>query len=354
MQHKSDLKIGITVGDIHGIGTEIIIKALSNKSMLELCTPVIYGSGKLISIYRKTFQTEHEFNYTQVKDAQLQANRVNVVNCWQDDVKVEPGIAQESGGKYALIALDQATTDLKAGKLDALVTGPVDKAALKSIGFEFPGHTEYFGNKLEGKPMMLMIHERLRVALFTGHIGLSEVSKHIKKEQIISTVEQLNQILLQDFGIRKPKTAILGLNPHAGDNGMFGNEEKLEILPAVEALRNKGVIVSGPYPADGFFASGDYKKFDAVLAMYHDQGLIPFKTIAGLEGVNYTAGLSHIRTSPDHGTAFDIAGKGIASEESVRCAVYAAIDIYRKRNEYRKISANPLRMLTAEELNEMK
>jgi 4-hydroxythreonine-4-phosphate dehydrogenase len=350
----NDIRIGITIGDINGIGPEIILKTIGDKRILELFTPVIYGSSKVFNYYKKPFP-DLEFNYIQVKDNQIVPNKINLVNIFpNEDLKVEPGQSYPIGGRFALEALNKATEHLKSGIIEAIVTGPVDKKQMSNNGFEFPGHTEFFEQNFEGKSLMIMTSELLKVALVTGHLAVNEVSKQVKHETIVKKCEILIQSLLKDFGVKKPRIAVLALNPHAGDNGMFGNEEQNEIIPAIKQLKERGHLVFGPYSADGFFASGSYKNFDAVLAMYHDQGLIPFKTIAGNEGVNFTAGLNIVRTSPDHGPAFDIAGKQCASEESIRNAVYLCIDVIKKRREFEEITKRPLKILSAEELNNLK
>lgn len=350
------IRVGISIGDIHGIGPEIIIKALNDKRITEICTPIIYGNPKLFSFYKKGVK-DSEFFYNSIKDAsQAAPGKMNLVSCWNDEVKFDPGNADAAfGGKAAFLSLEAATQDILAGKIDVLVTAPVDKSNIqKEADANFKGHTEYLGEKTGKKPVMLMVHEHLKVALITGHTALKDVSKTITTQLIIEKTELVINNLLQDFSIRKPKIAVLGLNPHNGDDGLFGEEEKNIIIPAIQQLKEKGFPVFGPFPSDGFFAAGSYTKYDAVIAMYHDQGLIPFKLIAGMEGTNYTMGLPFVRVSPDHGTAFDIAGKNIADESGLRNAIYTALDIYKSRQLNQELSKNHLKILTPEELNKLK
>lgn len=348
------IRVGITAGDIFGTGPELVIKALSDQRITELFTPVIFCSSKVITFYKKGLQNHAEFNYSKTTEDKILPGKINLINVWEEDVKMEPGERSETGGKYALMALDAATKALAEGRIDVLVTGPVDKALVEAAGIKFSGHTEYLGEKFNGQPLMILAGERLRVALVTGHKALKDVSGLLSVDGILKRIQVLEKSVLMDFGIRKPKIAVLGLNPHAGDNGLFGNEEKEIIAPAIKKASDKGIVVSGPYPADGFFGSGAYAGFDAVLAMYHDQGLIPFKTIAGWEGVNFTANLSVIRTSPDHGPAFAAAGKGTVDETSFRNAMYMAVDIFRRRAEHGHITANPLPIMTTDQLSDLK
>lgn len=321
-------RIGITMGDLNGIGPEVVIKALMDTRMLTLVTPVIYGSARVLSFYKKLLKIE-EFSYSPVKSkGQFTSRSVNVVNSWEDVIEITPGKPSRETGKAAFLAIKQACEDLKEGVIDALVTAPIDKHSIHSEEFPFKGHTEYLANYFNAQnSTMCMISERLRIALATEHIPLNKVASSINKELIQSKLQIIDQTLQKSFGISKPKIAVLGLNPHAGDGGLIGKEEEEIIIPAIQEMKNKGKLVSGPFPADGFFGSDSYRKFDAVLAMYHDQGLIPFKAIAFENGVNYTAGLPVIRTSPDHGTAYAIAGKNVASESSMREAIYLACDI---------------------------
>ncbi|HEX5168027.1 MAG TPA: 4-hydroxythreonine-4-phosphate dehydrogenase PdxA [Cyclobacteriaceae bacterium] len=327
-------RIGITIGDLNGVGPEVILKALADTRLLSIATPVIYGSSRAISFYKKSMNLE-EFNYIQVKaKGQFAPKHVNVVNCWEDAIEINPGKASVETGKAAFKAIEQACHELKEGLIDALVTAPIDKKTINHDAFPFKGHTEYLTSFFDGKEsLMLMCSETLKVGLVTEHVPLREVASLITKETITSKLLLLEQSLQKDFGISKPKIAVLGLNPHAGDGGLLGSEEDEIIRPVIIELKNKGKLVSGPFPADGFFGSDSAKKFNGVLAMYHDQGLIPFKTLNFERGVNFTAGLSVIRTSPDHGTAYAIAGKNIADETSIREAIYLAIDVLKVRNE---------------------
>jgi 4-hydroxythreonine-4-phosphate dehydrogenase len=312
--------------------------------MLDYCTPIIYGHTKVASFHRKALNMgDFMFNVINTPEA-ANPRKVNMINCWEEDVKITLGEANETGGKYAFLSLQKATDDLVSGAIDALVTAPINKNNIQSAEFTFPGHTEYLQERSESKDvLMFLISETLRVGVVTGHIPVLDVPKAISKEKIIKKIQLINESLKKDFWIEKPKIAILGLNPHASDNGLLGKEEAEIIVPAIQEAFDKGIICFGPYPADGFFGNGTYKKFDAVLAMYHDQGLIPFKTIAFDTGVNYTAGLKFVRTSPDHGTGYDIAGKNIADATSFMEAVFSAIHIVKNRNEQESLLKNQLR-----------
>jgi len=336
--------IGITTGDLNGIGTEVIIKTFSDNRMLDLCTPVIFASNKVINYYRRIV-TEHVFNFSSTKDlTKLNPKQVNIFNCWDEEVPIQPGILTDAAGKYAIRSLMVATQCLKDGQLDGIVTAPIHKSNTNFPDFPYTGHTPYFKEKFGAKDvLMILFSNNLRVALATEHIPISKVASAITKELLLSKMAILRESLIKDFGIDKPRIAILGLNPHAGDEGQIGNEEQTVIKPVVEQLRQNNNLVFGPYSADSFFARGQYVEFDAVLAMYHDQGLVAFKALAMGEGVNYTAGLPIIRTSPDHGTAFDIAGKNLAEPESFREAVYRCIDLLNQRAGYAANTANPLR-----------
>ena len=337
--------VGISQGDINGIGLEVIIKTFLDPQMLELCTPVVFGSNKTASFHRKALNIE-DFSFNQIRDvSEINHKRANIINVYEEEVSIELGKQTAIGGQYALKSLEAASYALAQGKIDVLVTAPINKENIQSPDFNFPGHTEYLDEKFgDGNSLMFLVSDTLRVAVVTGHIPVTQVAQALTPEKILKKLHVLNKSLIEDFEIRKPKIAVLGLNPHAGDNGVIGNEEKNIIIPAINKAKEEGLLAYGPYPADGFFGNSTYKNFDAVLAMYHDQGLIPFKTIAFNSGVNFTAGLPIIRTSPDHGTAYDIAGKNIASEESFRRAIYAAIDIYKIRKQYKEISANPLKL----------
>jgi 4-hydroxythreonine-4-phosphate dehydrogenase len=336
------IKIGISQGDINGIGLEVVLKTLMEPSITEICTPVLFSSQKTVSYYRKVLGLE-EFNFHPIRDFnQLNTKKPNVFICYEEEVNIEMGKSSDIGGKYALASLEKATQALLNKQIDVLVTAPINKHNIQSPNFNFPGHTEYLGAKLGGDPLMFLCSDDIRVAVVTGHVPLKDVAQHISTEKILKRINQLHKSLIEDFGIRKPKIAVLGLNPHAGDNGVIGNEDKEIIAAAVQTAMSENKLVYGPYASDGFFGNAVYKKFDAVLAMYHDQGLIPFKTIAFNNGVNFTAGLNYVRTSPDHGTGYDIAGKNIANEESFRKAIYMGIDIFRNRKLYGEINQNPL------------
>jgi len=343
---KEKIVIGITHGDINGIGYEVILKTLAEPLMTEFFIPIIYGSSKVASFYRKALDLQN-VNLNIINSVEeLNSKRINIINCTNDDLKVEPGQSTTEAGLAAFSALEKATEDLKRGALDALVTAPINKKNIQSDDFHFPGHTEYLESNFgTGAPaLMLLINDVMRVAVVTGHIPVNEVSKAISVDLIKEKLLVFNNCLKNDFSIVGPRIAVLGLNPHAGDDGVIGEEEKEIILPAIKEAGKQGVLCFGPYPADGFFGSGHFTKFDGILAMYHDQGLIPFKTISMESGVNYTAGLSIIRTSPAHGTAYDLAGKNIASEDSFRQAIYMAFDIYNHQKINKQISANPLKV----------
>lgn len=342
---EEKITIGISQGDINGIGLEVILKSFTDPAMLDICTPVLFSSQKTVSSYRKWLNIE-EFNFNTIRDInQVHPRKFNVFNCYDEEVSLDLGKSTIDGGKYALLSLTAATEALANKKIDAIVTAPINKNNIQSESFNFPGHTEYFDDKF-GKQSSLMIlaTEKLKVALVTGHVTLAKIPSSITAENIIKKLEILKKSMLEDFGIRKPKIAVLGLNPHAGDNGTIGNEEKEIIIPAISKTKENGLLVYGPYPADGFFGSGNYINFDAVLAMYHDQGLIPFKALSFNSGVNFTAGLPVVRTSPDHGTAYDLAGKNSASEDSFRKAVYMACDIVKNRKDFAEYSSNPLKI----------
>jgi 4-hydroxythreonine-4-phosphate dehydrogenase len=326
-------RIGITLGDLNGIGPEVVIKALADNRLLAMITPVIYGSAKVISFYKKQLNIE-EFNYTQVRTkGQYAPKSINVVNCWEDNLEISPGKASKESGKAAFIALKQACEELKEGLIDALVTAPIDKHSIHSDDFPFKGHTEYLTQFFGGESLMFMVSDTLRVGLVTEHIPVREIANAVTKERIEAKLKVMDHSLRNDFGINKPRIAVLGLNPHAGDGGLIGQEDDQLIKPVIADQKNKGKLVYGPFASDGFFATGSHMKYDAVLAMYHDQGLLPFKTLAFEEGVNFTAGLPIVRTSPDHGTAYNLAGKNQANESSMREAVYRAADIFKSRNE---------------------
>jgi len=340
--------IGITCGDLNGIGTELIIKVFSDSRVLELCTPVIFASNKVINFYRKTLP-EINFNWQNIKDlSRLNAKQMNIYNCWEEDVNITPGQLTESGGKYAVKSLQAAVHALKQNHIDGLVTAPIHKKNVQSAEFNYTGHTPFLKNYFGvNDVVMILFANQFRVALLTEHIPVNEVAANVTKEAIVRKLTILNESLQKDFGIDRPKIAVLGLNPHAGDEGLIGKEEETIIKPAIKEVKQSNVIVTGPFSADAFFARQFHNRFDAVLAMYHDQGLIPFKTLASGEGVNYTAGLPVIRTSPDHGTAFDIAGKGKADESSFRTAVFECLTIINKRKEFEDSHKNPLKKITS-------
>ena len=342
MQNKP--KIGITIGDINGIGPEIIIKLLSNDKIYQYCTPIIYGSTRVLSYYKKLLNND-SFRYSALKDwNQLQQKQANVVSVIEEVPNIEVGKETDKAGEYALKAIDAAIQDWKDGKIDALVTAPINKNLVaKYAKDKFTGHTEYITNAIgNDNSLMLLYASQLRMGLVTNHLPVSAVAEHITIDAVSKKIEQLNSSLKQDFFINKPKIAVLSLNPHAGDNGLLGNEELDILTPAINQNYRNGILAFGPYPADGLFGSGNFKKFDAILAIYHDQGLAPFKALTFDDGVNFTAGIDIVRTSPDHGTAYDIAGKGVASENSIRQALYGAIDIFNHRMEYKELTSNVL------------
>jgi 4-hydroxythreonine-4-phosphate dehydrogenase len=344
MSDRNKPIIGITLGDFNGIGPEVILKTFSDNRMMEFCTPVLYGSSKVINYHRKILNLGN-FTFAQSRSVdRIQLNTFNIVNIWEDDPMVQLGVSNEMGGKYAFLSIQAAVTDLKEKKIDALVTAPINKKNIQSKNFQFAGHTGYLAQQAGTENYcMMMCSNEMRVGLVTEHIAVSEIAQHITKEKILKKLQLLKKSLAEDFGIDKPKIAVLGLNPHAGDEGLIGKEEADIIRPAIEEAQGKSLIVLGPYPADGFFGSASHKKFDAVLAMYHDQGLIPFKALCFDSGVNYTAGLPFVRTSPDHGVGYDIAGKNVAREDSFRSAVYLAADILRNRSQYGERTSNPLK-----------
>ncbi len=340
--------IGLTCGDINGIGIEVILKTLSDNRILEFCTPVIFASNKVINFYRKSV-ADMNLNYTIIKDLQRpNPKQVNVLNCWEEDVVITPGQLNDAGGKYAVKSLQAAAEALRQGQIHGLVTAPIHKKNVQSADFNYTGHTPFLKAVFNVPDVvMMMCSETFRVALVTEHVAMSDMSKYITKEAIISKLRIIEKSLQRDFGIDKPKIAVLGLNPHAGDEGLIGKEEETVIRPAIKEFKqNSNSVVFGPYSADAFFARRQHEKFDAVLAMYHDQGLIPFKSLALGEGVNYTAGLPAIRTSPDHGVAFDIAGKNKADESSFREAIFMCIDIANHRFEFDDARKNPMRKVT--------
>jgi 4-hydroxythreonine-4-phosphate dehydrogenase len=342
MKKEEKIVVGISIGDLNGIGPEIIIKAFEDPRSLELSTPVIFASGKTMQFFKNHFNSKINFFNIDTPNTVVHG-KINVVNVWREQVKIEFGQEDNKIGEYAIKSLEAATTALKDGTIDVLVTAPINKHNIQSEKFNFPGHTDYLAKALNGKSLMFMVSEGLRVGLLTDHVPLKDAANHITEELITEKINTVTKSLKQDFGIRRPKVAVLAINPHAGDNGVIGNEDDEVLRPALEMIKSKGHLVYGPYSADSFFGSNNYKNFDAVIASYHDQGLIPFKTITFGEGVNYTAGLDKIRTSPDHGTAYEIAGKGQADESSFKQAIYTAIQIYRNRLEYNHYNKSPLK-----------
>ncbi len=342
------VKVGITQGDTNGVGWEVILKIVSDNRVCEICTPIIYGARSVAEFYKKRLRDLDQVTFNVVKSAsEARVGKINLIDCGVPASQVSPGIASPDAGAAAIEALVKAAAELKSGALDAIVTAPFNKESVQSSAFTHTGHTEYMASQFDGESMMMMCSELLRVGLVTKHLPLNQIAGAISQEVIVKDLKGLRQTLIQDFSIVEPRIAVLSLNPHSGDGGLLGNEEQQIIKPAIEEAYQNGVFAFGPFAADGFFSAGTYKKYDAILAMYHDQGLIPFKTLSP-EGVNFTAGLTAVRTSPDHGVAYDIAGKGIASADSMRNAIYMAIDIVRSRSIYDIISANPLEHIEPE------
>lgn len=342
MEKSEKIILGISIGDFNGVGIEIILKTFLDKRMFDFCTPVLFGSAKLVTSYKKNMDINLLFNGIRQVDAAIQG-RFNVLNLWKDDIEVNLGTPTVESGKYAFESLEAATNSLAKGEIDLLVTAPINKENIQSEDFKFPGHTEYLESKLEGESLMILMAEGLRIGLITGHIPVSKVSETITSDLIKKKVAILYKTLVQDFAISKPKIAILGLNPHCGDHGVIGTEDDEMIRPTIAEIQNEGKLVYGPYAADGFFGSDNYKNFDAVLAMYHDQGLAPFKALSFGEGVNFTAGLDKVRTSPDHGTGYDLAGKDVANINSFKEAVFSGIQIFKTRREYKSLTENALK-----------
>ena len=334
-------KVGISIGDLNGIGCEVVLKTFEDSRMLDFCTPVLFASAKTISHQLNHLGISIKFQGIAHPD-QVVEGKVNVVNVWKDAPEVQFGKATQTGGKYAISSLKAATAALKSGSVDLLVTAPINKKTVQSDDFDFPGHTDYLARELKGESLMFMVTEELKVGLLTDHVAVAQAPSLITKELVTEKVSAMEKSLVRDFGIRRPKIAVLGINPHSGDDGVIGKEDEEVLKPALRKLVDSGLLVYGPYAADTFFASDTYMKFDGVLAAYHDQGLIPFKTLSFGKGVNFTAGLSGVRTSPDHGTAFDIAGQGSADASSFAEAVFTGIRIYRNRQEFDELSRNPL------------
>lgn len=346
--------IGISCGDINGIGIELIIKTFSDNRVLEQCTPVIFASGKAVNFYKKILP-EYNLNYQHIKEfSRLNHRQVNLYNCWEEEIAITPGQLNDTGGKYAVLSLQTAVAALKQGQIDGLVTAPIHKKNIQSAEFSFPGHTPYLKQLFEAKDVVMMLCAgNFRVALVTEHVPVKDIAQYITKENILSKLQIIQQSLKKDFGIDTPRIAVLGLNPHAGDEGLIGNEEETIIKPAIKEARNNNILAVGPYSADAFFARRHFEKFDAVLAMYHDQGLIPFKALASGEGVNFTAGLPVVRTSPDHGVAFDIAGKDKADASSFITSLFECVDILHRRRTYTDNRKNPMRKINPEVFEKM-
>lgn len=341
MEKTDKIIVGISIGDLNGIGIEVILKTFEDKRMLDFCTPVLFGATKTISYHKKALQIETPVHgITSIN--QINHSKINVLNIWKEDVKIELGQATKVSGGYAAKSLAFAIKHLKENTIDVLLTAPINKENIQSEEFNFPGHTEYLEANLEGKSLMILMTDELRIGLITGHIPIADVAKSITPALIESKVDTMYMSLKQDFGINKPKIAVLGLNPHCGDNGVIGKEDDEVIRPTIAKIKESGKLVFGPYAADGFFGSETYKQFDGVLATYHDQGLAPFKALSFGKGVNFTAGLGHIRTSPDHGTGYDIAGKNLANSSSFKEALFTAIQVFKTRKEYKELTENPL------------
>lgn len=341
-EKDKNIRVAISIGDYNGIGIEVILKTLQEKEITEFFTPVIFGSTKLLSHQKDKLKLDR-INFQGIHDAsQIVDGKINVVNLWKEQIDVQFGKVTKTAGEHAFQSLKAAAQSVVDGYTDVLVTAPINKDNIQSEEFHFPGHTEYLGEVWGGFPLMFMVAEKIKVGLVTQHMPISQVTQHINKKSVYNKIQQIHKSLVEDYTIEKPKIAVLGLNPHAGDNGLLGTEEQEIILPAIERCRNENQLVFGPYPADSFFTPSNLEVFDAVLAMYHDQGLIPFKTISFDEGVNYTAGLKYVRTSPDHGVAYDIAGKGIANEESFKEAIFLAIELYKNRLDYAELTKNVL------------
>jgi 4-phospho-D-threonate 3-dehydrogenase / 4-phospho-D-erythronate 3-dehydrogenase len=343
VKNTENILVGISIGDLNGIGSEIILKTFEDSRMLEMCTPVIFANVKMLSFVRKTFESTIQLHGIDSLDEVIHG-KINVINIWKEAVPIEFGVVNEQMGEYAIKSFKIATQALKNNEVDVLITAPIHKYAIQSEEFKFPGHTDYLNQELEGEAVMLMVSDRLRIGLLTDHVPIHEVASKITEDLLKQKVLTIKKTLIQDFQIEKPRIAVLGLNPHCGDHGVIGKEDDQIIRPVLSKLFNEGTFVFGPYAADSFFGSKNHQNFDAILAMYHDQGLIPFKTLAFGSGVNYTAGLNKIRTSPDHGTAFEIAGKNSADPNSFTEALYLAIDLYNNRKNYQEVSSNPLKI----------
>lgn len=343
MEKSNKIIVGISVGDINGIGIEVILKTFSDKRMLEFCTPVIFGSTKVMSFHKKALNFEVPIHGIS-SISKLAHNKINLLNSWTTEASIQLGEATKISGEFALKSLEATVKSLQNGEIDFMITAPINKETIQSENFNFPGHTEYLEAHFEGESLMILMAESLKIGLITGHIPVGKIVETITPTLIEKKINLLHSSLIQDFGISKPKIAVLGLNPHNGDQGVIGNEENEMIIPTLHAIKQSGKLVFGPYAADGFFGSKTYKQFDGVLAMYHDQGLAPFKALSFGKGVNFTAGLDKIRISPDHGTAFEIAGKGVANEDSFKEALFSGLSIFKQRKEYQELTENPLRL----------
>ncbi len=342
MQEKGKIKLGISIGDLNGIGCEVALKTFADSRMMDFCTPIIFASNKTISQQKNALGITINYNGIH-KTSQALAGKINVLNVWKETPKIQFGEATPEGGKYAIKSLKEAVKALKNDEIDVLVTAPINKNNIQSEDFNFPGHTDYLAKELGDESLMFMVTDTLKVGLLTDHVAVKDVSSKITSKLVKSKISVIEKSLKEDFAIHKPKIALLGINPHSGDNGVIGKEDDDILKPNITEMANKGHLIFGPYSADSFFGSDTYKKFDAILAAYHDQGLIPFKTLSFGKGVNYTAGLSKVRTSPDHGTAYEIAGKGVADHSSFKEAVFTALQIFKNREEYTELTENPLK-----------
>ncbi|WP_027138011.1 4-hydroxythreonine-4-phosphate dehydrogenase PdxA [Gaetbulibacter saemankumensis] len=342
MKKVENIVVGISIGDLNGIGGEIILKTFEDSRVLDFCTPVVFASAKTMNFFKKHFKSEIVFNITNnVK--QLVSGKVNVFNSWNEPVSIEFGKEDTKIGEYAIKSLHSATKALKEGDVDVLVTAPINKHNIQSEAFKFPGHTDYLAQELEGESLMFMVTDTLRVGLLTDHVPVKDIVNHITEDLIVKKINTVYQSLIEDFNIVRPKIAVLGINPHTGDSGVIGNEDDTVLRPTLKKIKEEGKLVYGPYAADSFFGSDNYKNFDAIIASYHDQGLIPFKTLSFGQGVNFTAGLNRVRTSPDHGTAYEIAGKGVADSNSFKEAVFTAIQVFKNKSDYKELTSNPLK-----------
>jgi len=343
--NEPKIRVAITHGDLNGVGYEVIIKTFADQRMFDFCTPVLYGSTKVASYHKKLLTSvQQDMQFNAIRDAsEAQPGKYNVINLTQDEVKIDLGKSTELAGALSRESLNRACADLKAGKVDVLVTAPINKRNIQAPDFDFPGHTEFLSHQFGSSSLMLMVCDKIRIGIVTNHLALKDVPSALTHDLLHEKIMLLNQSLRRDFGITTPKIAVLALDPHAGDNGVIGDFDQRIIRPVIDEVQGEGVLAYGPFPSDGFFGSSEFNKFDGVLALYHDQGLIPFKLMSFTEGVNYTAGLPYVRTSPAHGTGYDIAGHDRASEQSFRSAVYLACNILRNRREYDELTANPLK-----------